>query len=62
MDNFDYWYEMNKNSLIYLYNKLFIISKAHGVDLVHSETTFENYITMMYESCNKKIIFDNNPL
>lgn len=60
MDNFDYWYEMNKNSLIYLYNKLFIISKTHGIDLVDTETTFENYITMMYESCNKKIIFNNN--
>ena len=53
MDNFDYWYEMNKNSLIYLYNKLFIISKTHGIDLVDTETTFENYITMMYESSNK---------
>ena len=56
MNNFDYWYEMNKDSLIYLYNKLFIISKYHGIDLVNTETIFENYITMMYDSCNKKII------
>jgi hypothetical protein len=56
MNDYDYWYNTNKAALIYLYNKLFIISKNYGINLIDNEDTFESYLEMMYNLSNKKVI------
>ena len=56
MNNFDEWYNINKGVLVYLYNKLFIISKNYDINLINNDETFENYLDMMYNLSNKKVI------
>ena len=56
MTTFNRWYKINRGVLNYLYNKLFIISKSYGVNLIDSQETFDNYIDMMYNLSNKEVI------
>lgn len=56
MNNFDEWYNINKGALVYLYNKLFIISKNYDINLINNDNTFENYLDMMYNLSNKDLI------
>ncbi len=56
MNNFDTWYSINERALIYLYNKLFVISKNYDINLIDNENTFESYLNMMYNLSNKKLI------
>ena len=56
MDNFDNWFKMNKNALEHLYNKLLIISERHGYKLYRDQNTMNDFIIMMYEESEKKVI------
>lgn len=56
MNNFDDWYNINRGALIYLYNKLFIISKNYGLFLIDNDNTYESYLEMMYNLSNKEVI------
>ena len=56
MNNFDHWYNINKGVLIYLYNKLFVISKNYELFLIDNDNTYESYLEMMYNLSNKEVI------
>ena len=56
MNNFDHWYNINKGVLIYLNNKLFVISKNYELFLIDNDNTYESYLEMMYNLSNKEVI------
>lgn len=59
MYSFDYWFQMNKVILKYLYNKLFLICKTYGITLINNKNTKFNFLLMMYNESNKDIIDKN---
>ena len=56
INNFNNWFNINKIALEHLYNRLILISKKYGYKLYLDQNTMNDFIRMMYEESEKKVI------
>ena len=56
MDKVDKWINININVLNHLYYKMIHVSKIHGIKIIQSQESFDNFVYMMYNECSRELI------
>jgi hypothetical protein len=56
MTSFDLWLKQNRFILDNLYYSLIAASKKAGIIIIQSDDVYENFLIMMYNESNKKIV------
>jgi len=56
MTSFDFWLKKNIFILDHLYFSLITVSKKAGIIIIDSEDVYENFLIMMYNESNQKIV------
>ena len=56
MDNFDNWAYINIDVLNHLYYKMIQISNIHGIKIIDAQSSFDNFVYMVFNESSKKII------
>jgi len=59
MCEFDLWYKMNENILMYLFYELIKISKKYNIHLLDDNNSYNNFLIMMYNESSKEVIDKN---
>jgi hypothetical protein len=56
MDKYDNWINININVLNHLYYKMIQISKIHGINIINTQESFDNFVYMMYNESSREVI------
>jgi len=56
MDKVDYWINININVLNHLYYKMIHVSKIHGINIIDTQQSFDNFVYMIYNESSREVI------
>ena len=59
MHEIDYWIQTNFNVLVHLFKKLIVISNSNGIQLIDNQSSFDNFLYMMYKESSHSYIDKN---